>query len=46
LSLSSSCEGIKKEDSQNLLEKSSLVLFEGELSNQVVMDLIRFSTEL
>jgi hypothetical protein len=40
--LSSSCEDIKKEDYQNLLEKSSLVPEGGQLSNRVVMDLMEF----
>ena len=44
--LSASCEDIKKEDYQNLLEKSSLVLLNGQLSNQVVKDLMRFTTGL
>jgi hypothetical protein len=42
--LSMSCEGIKKEDSQKMLEKSSLVPEGGKLSNQVVMDLMRFTS--
>jgi len=33
---------MKKEDSQNNLEKSYLVLLNGQLSNQVVMDLLVF----
>jgi len=41
--LSGFCEEIKKEDSQNLLEKSSLVPLGGQLSNQVVMDLIEIA---
>jgi len=40
--LSTSCEDIKKEDLCIFPEKSSLVLFEGLLSNQVVMDLLNF----
>ena len=40
--LSTSCEDIKKEDLCIFSEKSSFVLFEGLLSNQVVMDLLNF----
>ncbi len=40
--LSSGCEGIKKEDSSNFDEKSSLVHLNGELSNLLVVDFLGF----
>jgi len=41
--LSSNFEDIKKEDSQKMLEKSSLVPLVGQLSNRVVKDLIELA---